>query len=85
MPSNSKETSPIFVNNYDWLKNLNYILLIINLFNYCRSDLEQATLDNARLITEKEIIRFKLHSISYYNDIINLINMKKVINTFPTK
>ena len=53
LPSNSKETSPIFVNNYDWLKNLNYISFLRDIGKHFTIN-KMLSFDSVKLRLERE-------------------------------
>ena len=53
LSSKSKETSPIFVNNYDWLKNLNYISFLRDIGKHFTIN-KMLSFDSVKLRLERE-------------------------------
>ena len=51
--SNNKDTSPIFVNNYDWLKNLNYISFLRDIGKHFTIN-KMLSFDSVKLRLERE-------------------------------
>ena len=51
--SGNKDTSPIFVNNYDWLKNLNYISFLRNIGKHFTIN-KMLSFDSVKLRLERE-------------------------------
>ncbi len=51
--SNNKKTSPIFVNNYDWLKNLNYISFLRDIGKHFTIN-KMLSFDSVKLRLERE-------------------------------
>tara|TARA_B100001250_G_scaffold107510_1_gene90676 strand:+ start:601 stop:1824 length:1224 start_codon:yes stop_codon:yes gene_type:complete len=53
LPSVDKSTAPIFVNNYDWLKNLNYISFLRNIGKHFTIN-KMLSFDSVKLRLERE-------------------------------
>ena len=53
LETNNKETSPIFVNNHDWLKNLNYISFLRNIGKHFTIN-KMLSFDSVKLRLERE-------------------------------
>ena len=53
LPSDNKHTSPIFVNNYDWLKNLNYISFLRDIGKHFTIN-KMLSFDSVKLRLERE-------------------------------
>ena len=53
LPSDDKDTSPLFVNNYDWLKNLNYISFLRDIGKHFTIN-KMLSFDSVKLRLERE-------------------------------